>query len=134
MQLEKHVDVCNITKTMAQDRVCLGRRIRIYFLKNVTSKRTEHATNFSFKLFIDFLEVRGFSPKERSYREYPISTYLLSVDSQHNNYNSVTIWVCHAKILVRVLTHSALPFRSCTICQNPNYYFGIAHSNYNTII
>ena len=27
----------------------------------------------------------------------------------------------------------ALPFGSCTICQNPDYYFGIAHSNYNTI-
>ena len=23
---------------------------------------------------------------------------------------------------------------SCTMCQNPDYFFGIAHSNYNTII
>ena len=65
--------------------------------KHVTSKRKKHATNFSFKLLVDLLEVRGFSfnfNEERSCREYPTSTYLLSVDSQHNNYNyynSVTI-------------------------------------------
>ena len=30
--------------------------------KNVTSKRTNHATNISLKLLIDVLEVRGFNP------------------------------------------------------------------------
>ena len=29
---------------------------------HVTSKRKKHATNFSFKLLVDLLEVRGFSP------------------------------------------------------------------------
>ena len=43
--------------------------------------------------------------------------------------NCITIWVCQAKIVVRFLTHSALPFASCTMCQSPDYYFGIAHSN-----
>ena len=29
---------------------------------HVTSKRTKYATNFSFKLLNDFIDVRGFSP------------------------------------------------------------------------
>ena len=49
-------------------------------------------------------------------------------------YYSLTIWVCHAKILVvvGVLTHSVWPEGECTMCQNPDYYFGMAHSNGNT--
>ena len=49
-------------------------------------------------------------------------------------YNSVIIWMCYAKIVVRILKHSALPFVSCNICQNPDYYFGMVHWNCNTII
>ena len=47
------------------------------------------------------------------------------------NYNSVT---CSAEVVGRVLTHGARPERECTMCQNPDYYFGMAHSNCNTII
>ena len=49
-------------------------------------------------------------------------------------YNSVIILVCYAKIVVRVLTNSARPEGEYTMCQNPDYYFGMAHSNCNTII
>ena len=31
----------------------------------------------------------------------------------------VIIWVCYAKIVVRVLTNSARPEGECTMCQNP---------------
>ena len=93
MQLERHVDVCNKTKTMAQDRVCLGRRARTYFKKkHVTSKKTKCATNFSFKLLIDFLEVRGFSPDILTLvKKGAIGNTRFLLGSQHNNYNSVTI-------------------------------------------
>ena len=36
--------------------------------------------------------------------------------------------------IVRVLTNIARPEGECTMCQNPLYYFGLAHSNCNTII
>ena len=58
MQLERHVDVCNKTKTMAQDRVCLDRRARTYLKKTCNIEKNE-AINF--RLLIDFLEVLGFS-------------------------------------------------------------------------
>ena len=37
-----------------------------------------------------------------------------------------TIWVCHVKLVVRILTHSALRLGSCSVCVKPlhDYYFG----------
>ena len=45
-------------KTMVQGRVSLDRRTRTYLKKKkqVTLKKTKHATNFSFKLLNDFLK------------------------------------------------------------------------------
>ena len=135
--LERNFDVFNKTKTMAQGRIGFDRRTRTYLRrKHVTLKRTKHATNFSFKFLSDFLEVRGFSPDILTWMKKGTigntrlrSTNLLSGDSQHINYKSVTIWVCNAKIVVRVLTRSVIPFGSFTFCQNPDYYFGIIYIN-----
>lgn len=60
--------------------------------------------------------------------------YLLSVGSHHDNYDSITITMCHAKLVVMVLTHSAPPFRSCTMCLNHDCFFGITHPICNTIV
>ena len=54
------------------------------------------------------------------------------MDTQHNN--NVTFCVYYAKIEVRVLTHSPLAFGSWTMCQNPDYYFGIVHAKCNIIV
>ena len=40
--------------------VCVAGPGYKFKMKHVTSKRTKHATNFSLKLLIDFLEVCGF--------------------------------------------------------------------------
>ena len=44
------------------------------------------------------------------------------------------IRVCFAKIELRVLTNSARPEDKCTMCQNPDFFSVMAHSNCNTII
>ena len=64
--------------------------------KHVTSKRTKRATNFSFKLLIDFLEVRGFSP------------------------DILTLVKKGAIKNTRLLLIYYQYFGSCTICQNPD--------------
>ena len=62
----------------------------IFFKKPLNMKRIKHATNFSLKLLNYFLEVRGFNPDILTLkRRYSTSASLLSVDSQHNNHNSV---------------------------------------------
>ena len=78
---------------MAQGRVGFDRRTRTYLKrKHVTLKRTKHATNFSFKFLNDFLEVRGFSPDILTLvKKGAIGNTRLLLDSQHNDYNSVTI-------------------------------------------
>ncbi|KAK3100569.1 hypothetical protein FSP39_021946 [Pinctada imbricata] len=43
-------------------------------------------------------------------------------------YNSVRFSVHYAEIVVRVLAHSARPEGECTMCQNPDYYFGIVNT------
>ena len=90
MQLERNVDVSNKTKTMAQCRVGLYHRTRKYYKKYLTLKRTKHSINFSFKIFNDFLEVRGFSSDFLTLARNELSGILdfclfIRVDSQHKN-------------------------------------------------
>ena len=90
-------------------------------------KRTKHATNFSLKILNDIVKVRGFSPNiltlaRKELSEYSTSAYLVSVNSQHNNYDSVTIWVCHSKIIVRVVHYMRKPYYTQIITLLCKYY------------
>ena len=56
-ELERNIDVCN-----GQGQGRFGSEDpNIFKEKHLSSKRTKHATNFSLKILIDFLEVRGLS-------------------------------------------------------------------------
>ena len=65
-----------------------------------------------------------------------LNRFFLSVDGQYDNYygTCIIIWVCHARVVVMVLTHDARPFGLCTMCSNPDYNFGTAHSNEGTYV
>ena len=123
----------------AGTRVGLVCRSRTYFKKKTCNiEKSEACNQFQLKIikwfsWSSWIWPRYFNLSEE-YREYTTSIYLLSVDSQHNNCNSVINWMCHAKNRSRGCDTKYTPLGSCTICQNPDYYFGIAHPKYNTII
>ena len=81
---------------MTQGWVGLGRMTKNILKKYINSEKNETCYQFQLKILNDIVKVRGFSTNiltlaRKELSENSTSAYLVSVNSQHNNYDGVTI-------------------------------------------